>query len=186
MNTVKSTMYIIAGPNGSGKTTLARELITDENIIFLNADEIAVAINDKIGIQSGKIILNQLNDILKSGQSFVLESTISGRHHLQAIRQAQQNGYNIILIYVFLESVEQNLARIKMRTQLGGHNVPKTDVVRRYKRSLKNFWDLTHIITNWKLYYNGGTRFQLVARHDSKDLEIIDLGLYNKMCKVTK
>ena len=183
---MKKTMYIIAGPNGSGKTTLAKELISDENVIFLNADEIALAINDRIGIQSGKIILNQLNDILHSGQSFVLESTISGRHHLQAIKNAQKQKYDIILIYVFLESVEQNLARIKMRTQLGGHNVPKTDVVRRYKRSLENFNDLSKVVKDWKLYYNGGTKFQLVARHDSKNLEIINPTLYNKVCKVKK
>ena len=183
---MKKTMYIIAGPNGSGKTTLAKELISDENVIFLNADEIALAINDRIGIQSGKIVLNQLNDILHSGQSFVLESTISGRHHLQAIKNAQKQKYDIILIYVFLESVEQNLARIKMRTQLGGHNVPKTDVVRRYKRSLENFNDLSKVIKDWKLYYNGGTKFQLVARHNSKNLEIINPTLYNKVCKVKK
>ena len=114
------TMYLIAGPNGSGKTTLAKELITDENAIFLNADEIASAINDKVGIQSGKIIINQLNDILKSGQSFVLESTISGKYHMQAIKQAKQLKYDVVLVYVFLESVKQNLARIKMRTKLGG------------------------------------------------------------------
>lgn len=173
------TMYIIAGPNGSGKTTLARELITDEKAIFLNADEIARALNDKIGIQSGKVILNQLNTILKSGQSFVLESTIAGKYHARAIKQAQQNNYDIILIYVFLASVEQNLARIKMRTQLGGHNVPKSDVVRRYKRSIENFWDLTHVMENWKLYYNGGTKFQLVACSDSKKLEILEPQIYN-------
>ncbi len=178
---MKKTMYIIAGPNGSGKTTLAKELITDENAIFLNADEIAAAINDKVGIQSGKIIINQLNDILKSGQSFVLESTISGKYHMQAIKQAKQLKYDIVLVYVFLESVEQNLARIKMRTQLGGHNVPKQDVIRRYTRSIENFWELTHIIPNWKLYYNGGTKFQLVAQHDSKKLEILDSQIYNKM-----
>lgn len=180
------TMYIIAGSNGSGKTTLAKELVTDENVIFLNADEIAAVLNDKIGIQSGKIILNQLNDILQSGQSFVLESTISGKYHARAIERAKTQKYEIILIYVFLESVEQNLARIKMRTKLGGHNVPRNDVVRRYNRSLQNFWELTHVIQNWELYYNGGTKFQLVARHDSKKLEIVNSELYNKVCTSKK
>lgn len=34
-------LYLIAGPNGSGKTTLAKELIKEEKVTFLNADEIA-------------------------------------------------------------------------------------------------------------------------------------------------
>lgn len=32
-------LYIIAGPNGSGKTTLAKELVKEDKIAFLNADE---------------------------------------------------------------------------------------------------------------------------------------------------
>ena len=59
--------------------------------------------------------------------------------------------------------------------------MPKLDVVRRYKRSIENFWNLTNIISNWKLYYNGGTKFQLVAQHDSKKLEILEPEIYNKI-----
>lgn len=176
-------MYLVAGPNGSGKTTLAKELVTDEDTLFFNADEIAAALNDKIGIQSGKILLNQIKDALSVGRSFVLESTISGKYHLDAIKQAQNKGYNIILIYVFLDSVKQNLARVQMRVKLGGHNVPKSDIIRRYNRSLHNFWELADIIPNWDLYYNGSLKFKLVARKDPKKLEIVDDGLYNKLKK---
>ncbi|MCM1294703.1 MAG: AAA family ATPase [Muribaculaceae bacterium] len=180
---MRKTMYLVAGPNGSGKTTLARELVTDEDTLFLNADEIAAALNDKVGIQAGKILLNQINETISAGRSFVLESTISGKYHLDAIKRAKQKKYNIILIYVFLDSVKQNLARIQMRVKLGGHNVPKTDVIRRYNRSLQNFWELSDIIPNWDLYYNGDSKFHLVARKGTKKLEILDTELYNKIKK---
>lgn len=49
-------LYIIAGPNGSGKTTLAKELVSEEKITFLNADEIARKRGDKLGLQSGRIL----------------------------------------------------------------------------------------------------------------------------------
>jgi len=179
-------MYIIAGPNGSGKTTLAKELVTGDDILFLNADEIAAALNDKIGIQSGRVVLEQMNSAFLSGRSFVLESTISGKYHMEAIKRAQQENYKVVLIYVFLESVKQNLRRIQMRVKLGGHNVPKLDVIRRYKRSLSNFWTLTDIVHNWELYYNGGDKFVLVARKDSKKLEITNEELYNKVKKLKK
>lgn len=175
------TMYLVAGPNGSGKTTLAKELVTNEDTLFLNADEIAAALNDKIGIQAGKILLSQINDALSAGRSFVLESTVSGKYHLDAIKRAKQEKYNIILIYVFLDSIKQNLARIQMRVKLGGHNVPKADVIRRYNRSLQNFWELTDLIPNWDLYYNGASKFHLVARKSTKKLEIVDNELYNKI-----
>jgi len=48
-------LYIIAGPNGSGKTTLAKELVKEDKIAFLNADEIAKKRSDKFGIKSGRI-----------------------------------------------------------------------------------------------------------------------------------
>ena len=173
-------MYIIAGPNGSGKTTLAKEIVREEDITFLNADEIAKNLNDKIGIRSGKILLSQMDELFRDGGSFVLESTISGLYHLRAIERAKQEHYDIVFIYVFLESAKQNIARIKMRVKLGGHNVPTVDVKRRYNRSLNNFWKTIPNVKYWELYYNGGERFELVARSDSKRLEIVNEQAYNK------
>ena len=51
-------LYIISGPNGSGKTTLAKELLENEDLEFLNADEIAKNINpsdvSKAYMQAGR------------------------------------------------------------------------------------------------------------------------------------
>ena len=59
-------LYIIAGPNGSGKTTLAKELVSEEKITFLNADEIAHRRNDTLGLQSGRILLKKLDKCFKT------------------------------------------------------------------------------------------------------------------------
>ena len=53
-------LYLIAGPNGSGKTTLAKELIKEEKVTFLNADEIAEKLGDNIGLSAGRILLDKL------------------------------------------------------------------------------------------------------------------------------
>lgn len=58
---MKKTLYIIAGPNGAGKTTLAHELVRDEAIMFLNADEIAAQHNDTVGLLSGRILLEKMD-----------------------------------------------------------------------------------------------------------------------------
>ena len=128
-------LYIIAGPNGSGKTTLAKELVKEDKIAFLNADEIAKKRSDKFGIKSGRILLTKLDE-----QTVVLESTISGVYHFGVMERAKRLKYEIIFIYIFLDSVEQNLLRIKQRVAVGGHDVPETDVRRRYERSMSNFW----------------------------------------------
>jgi predicted ABC-type ATPase len=161
---MKKRLYLVAGANGSGKTTMAHELLSEEKgLVFLNADETAAKIGDSMGLASGKIILTEINKMLASGKSFVLESTISGSYHLRVLREARNRGYEIVLFYVFLESVDLNIARIKNRVSLGGHDVPETDVIRRFYRSLKNFVDVIKIVDSWELYYNSNDDFELIA-----------------------
>ncbi len=184
--TMSKKLYIIAGPNGSGKTTLAKELVSEEKIIFLNADEIARKRGDKLGLQSGRILLKKLDDCFNANESIVLESTVSGNYHTRVIQRARKEKYQIIFVYVFLMSVEQNLARIKQRVALGGHNVPITDVKRRYKRSLQNFFDIIPTVHQWELYYNGEDSFEVIARGAGEKLEIMDEALYNQFKKEAK
>jgi predicted ABC-type ATPase len=51
---------------------------------------------------------------------------------------AKARQFEIYLIYVCLELVELNLARIQQRVAAGGHGIPEEDVRRRYRRSLQN------------------------------------------------
>jgi len=179
-------LYLIAGPNGSGKTTLAKELVKEENVVFLNADEIAERLNDSIGLSAGRTLLDKLETCFKCKESIVLESTISGNYHDRVIQRAKKERYEVIFMYVFLDSVEQNLARIQQRVKLGGHNVPDTDVKRRYKRSLHNFGCMQKSANQWELYYNGENSYELVARGCGDVLEIMDDALYNKFKKEAK
>lgn len=160
---MKQTLYLIAGANGSGKTTLAHELLHDEKITFLNPDEIAAEINDRVGLAAGKILLKRLDEIFKAKKSFAMESTISGQHHLRVLERAGKAGYEIVLIYVFLDNVALNIARVQKRVKLGGHNVPEADIRRRWTKSVCNFSRTAGLADRWKLYYNGHDNYELVA-----------------------
>ena len=183
---MKKMLYIIAGPNGSGKTTLAHELVKDKTATFLNADEIAEENNDDVGLLSGRILLNKFDKLISNNKSVVLESTVSGNYHNRIIERAHKAKYEIIFVYVFLDSVEQNIQRIKQRVALGGHNVPSSDVRRRYVRSMKNFKDVITKVDYWEIYYNGENSYELVARGTGKILDIFDDALYNKFNKESK
>ena len=142
----KKEFYIIAGANGTGKSTLAQQLIAEKhskgnNICFINADEIARELNpqdiDKVKIQAGKVALKRAVETLKNNQSFIVESTISGRikeseYSLKTlIRKAKEAGYDINLSYIYLDSSALCKERIKVRVAKKGHNVPGNDVERR-------------------------------------------------------
>ena len=181
-------LYLIAGANGSGKTTLARELLVNENISFLNADEYAKELNpedlSKVKISAGKKLFEELEKCINCGFSFAIETTLAGSLYVKIIKNLQKKGYKVHLIYVFLDSPQMCIARIKGRVKQGGHYIPDLDVRRRYTRSLKNFWTCyKDIVDSWGLYYNGSGQSVFVANGTKDGIDILNPSLYDTFHK---
>ncbi len=174
----EKTFYLIAGPNGSGKTTIARELIGDNpKISFLNSDDIA----RERGItpaRAGVVLLNKMQELFSARASFAFETTLSGKLHNKFIETAKMDGYKIVFLYVYLANVDQNVARVRQRVALGGHDVPEATIRRRYRKSLLNFEPVSQKSDQWELYYNGGTTCELLARGVRDRIDVIDNPLY--------
>ena len=89
-----ATLYIIAGCNGAGKTTASYSVLPDilECREFVNADEIAKGLSpfnpSSVAIQAGRLMLHRIDELLLSGVSFSVETTLSTRSYLSLIRQA--------------------------------------------------------------------------------------------------
>ena len=136
----KPIIYLIGGPNGAGKTTFAKEYLPNEAgcFKFLNSDEIAKGLSpfdSSAGqLQAGRILLENLKRNIVNRESFALESTLSGRSYLKYIRKAKESGYEIVLYFLWLPSVEESYRRVLDRFEEGGHNVPLKDITRRYPR----------------------------------------------------
>ena len=166
--------YLIGGPNGSGKTTIAREMIGDNpKISFLNADDIQRE-NNVNAARAGIILLDRMRDLFASHASFAFETTLSGKIHNKFITRARDEGYKIVFLYVYLASVEQNIARVHQRVALGGHDVPEITIRRRYQKSLMNFEPVARQSDQWELYYNGNTEYELLARGVHDQVDVID------------
>lgn len=77
--------------------------------------------------------------------------------------------------------------RIKIRVLNGGHNIPKEDIIRRFYRSKKNFWNIyKNLVDEWNLFYNGNSEYILVAQYSNNEVEIFNENLYNEFIKDLK
>jgi len=135
---------IIAGPNGAGKTTFARTFLPQEHFRnFVNADLLAAGLSpldpDAARIAAGKLFLSELDRLAVARKDFAFESTLSGMAYLPRIARWRRACYQIEIIYLKLNDVRVSLERIAARVRSGGHDIPETDVRRRFVRSWHNF-----------------------------------------------
>ena len=158
-------ILMIAGPNGSGKTTFAREFLPQEADcpIFINADLIAAGLApfapETEAIRAGRLMLDELDRHSAAKDNFAFETTLAGRGYVRQIRQWQNAGYVVTLLFLRLASPEEAIARVAERVRQGGHAIPESVIRRRFAAGLANFSGLYAPLVNaWALYDNSGRR----------------------------
>lgn len=183
-------LYIIAGPNGAGKTTASYTILPEifECNEFVNADEIARGISpfnpDMVAFQAGRIMLERINELLDDGKTFALETTLSTKSYVSFIKKAKANGYEVILLFLRLDSQELAIERVKTRVMEGGHNIPENVIRRRYENGLKNlFQRYIAIVDKWILVDNSEKSFNFIAEGANDERIIKDQELWNELIK---
>ena len=84
-------LYIIAECNGAGKTTASFTILPEilDCKEFVNADEIAKGLSpfqpEKVAVESGRIMISRINDLLKEGMSFAFETTLASKSYKNKI-----------------------------------------------------------------------------------------------------
>ena len=152
-------MYIVSGCNGSGKSTFMRSVGEFESMPTVDPDALFVR------LQSWRLVLAHLNDLIELRNDFVVETTLSGRRMLQRMREVRSSGFYIVVIFVGTSSPTLNVGRIDTRTRLGGHAISVDDVLRRWHSSRKNLREAAEIAHKIIILDNSSAvnRFSFVA-----------------------
>lgn len=168
-------LYVIAGCNGAGKTTTSYTVLPEMLNCkeFVNADEIARGLSpfqpETVSFQAGRIMLNRIHELLRDGKDFGFETTLATRSYISFLKNAQLQGYTILLVYFWLESVELAKGRVVERVKKGGHNILPSIIERRYHRGIKNFFELYQaVVDSWVIYDNSKATPEAVAHGNKK------------------
>lgn len=133
-------LTVIAGPNGSGKSTLTSAIGFEGSANLIDPDAVARRFDAdqpaRKAIPAAREAILRCNALLADRASFTLETTLAGHGALGIPRQAKITGYQTLLVYVPLGHPELHIERVRLRVAQGGHDIPDTDIRRRYWRSL--------------------------------------------------
>jgi predicted ABC-type ATPase len=186
------TVVVLAGPNGAGKTTAALTLLRETLgvVEFVNADTIAQGLAafspELVALEAGAIMLARMKELGLQRRSFAFETTLASRSLAPWLAELTRSGYEFHLVFLWLPSVEFALDRVADRVRMGGHNVPKETVRRRYHAGLMNFFSLYRpLAAKWRMYDNSNVdNLRLIALGKrSCDKQIFDEIIWRKIEK---
>lgn len=141
MSTSKQ-LWVLAGGNGAGKSTFYRTQLAPLGLPFINADILAKELYPEAPEEhsyDAAILASEIgSQLLHDGRSFCFETVFSHPSKIDFVAQAKTLGYEIILVFIHLDTIFLNQARVAQRKSEGGHNVPDDKVASRIPRLLQN------------------------------------------------
>lgn len=96
------------------------------------------------------------------------------------VKYAQAEGYEVTVLYFWLNSPDLAVERVKARVAAGGHNIPEPTIRRRYVVGLHYFFnDYIPIADRWILADNSEIPFKVIAEGRKEGMIIKDSATYD-------
>ena len=100
-----------------------------------------------------------IDEYVEKGESFGLETTLSGSNYARKIPHWRETGYWVKLYYLVLPNTDIAIARVKQRVLEGGHNIPAETIQRRFHSGRRNFETIyRHLVDEWVMYDSLGQK----------------------------
>ncbi len=161
-NSDRPILIVVAGPNGSGKTSLTLELKLHhwvKNCTYINPDEIAQ--NEFGDWNSPEAVRKAVEkaqalraECLREKRSFMFESVFSAQDKVDFLKEASRGEYFIRFFLVSTSTPTINAARVAQRVMDGGHDVPNSKIISRFKKSLLNSAEALTFVDRGYIYDN--------------------------------
>ena len=158
---------------------------------FVNSDEFAKSLApfnpEKASVNASRYMLLKMRHLLGRRADFCIETTLATRSLLKVIRDAQNAGYYVTILYFWLTSPELAVARVKARVAAGGHNIKEETIRRRYHVGLHYlFRDFMPVCNRWILCDNSNVPFTIVAESSEDGTIVRDPEKFSKIKAVNE
>ena len=181
-------LYILCGCNGAGKTTASYTMLPEilDCREFVNSDEFAKSLSpfdpSTASVTASRFMLMRIQFLLEQGADFSIETTLATRSLVSVIKDARERGYKVSILYLWVQSPEIAIKRVRDRVNHGGHNIPEEVLRRRYRMGIKYLFN-TYIplCDRWVLVDNTTSQFSVIAEGSSGLLVIKDEDKFNKI-----
>ena len=135
-------LWLLAGGNGAGKSTFYKTQLEPLGLPCINADILAKQLYpdepEQHSYEAAKIAETMRMQLLQEGRTFCFETVFSHPSKIDFVAQAKAMGYEIVLVFIHLDSSSLNQARVWQRVREGGHAVPENKISSRIPRTLLN------------------------------------------------
>jgi predicted ABC-type ATPase len=167
--------WIVAGPNGSGKSTAYGHgdvAGLDGSVWIINPDLLTVRLRDAerldllpANLAAVQRIESWLEASIRVHQTIGVETVLSSPKYKRLVEMAKAHDFEVCFVYVYLDSAELQLDRIRARVAKGGHDVPEDKVRKRRQSSFQHMpWFFWQADRAW-VFDNSGAEPQLVAQY---------------------
>jgi predicted ABC-type ATPase len=186
----KPTCFIIAGPNGAGKTTFALRYLPQiagcRN--FVNADLIAYGLSpfDSLSAQyeAGRLFLREIYANIDKRIYFAFETTLAGRSQISLLKKLRQDGWQIVLFFLWIPDAAFSKSRVRERVEHGGHDIPDDAIYRRYPRIMHNLIKIYIPLCDKTICYdNSRPKYVLIFEQDGESRHIFNQKVYERILR---
>ena len=158
----KYRIAVLAGVNGAGKSSLMGAHVRASGAEYFNPDEAARRIRtarprlsqrDANGLawNEGRRLLERAID---ERLDYAFETTLGASTIPRLLARAADDGAEVWVWFVGLDSPERHLARVRARVKGGGHDIPEADIRRRWDASRENLVALMPKLARLWIYDN--------------------------------
>jgi len=141
MGSIKQ-LWMLVGGNGAGKSTFYRKYLEPRGMLFVNADVLAKQVypDDPEGnsYEAAQLASQMREQLLIDGANFCFETVFSHPSKIDFVAKAKAFGYQVVLVFIHVDHISLNKARISQRVEEGGHFVPDEKVESRIPRTQEN------------------------------------------------